>query len=62
MPKKKYLLPTKRDREILEKCEMLEKNKLSKQDKFTVKLVKSQLEDDWRAPLLRVLNKLLSQA
>jgi len=47
------------DFEILAKCKQLEKLNLSKEDKFLVKLIKSQLEYDWREPLIRTLNKLL---
>ena len=57
--KKKYKLPTKEDREILEKCKKLEKLKLNAKDKALVALIKSQLEDDWRKPLIETLNKLL---
>ena len=57
--KKKYKLPTKEDREILAKCKQSEKLKLSVRDKALVALVKSQLEDDWRKPLIETLDKLL---
>jgi len=59
--KKKYPLPTKTDVEILLKCKLLEKRKLSKQDAATVKLVKTQLERNWRKPLLKELNRLLKR-
>lgn len=57
--KKKYLLPTDKDFEILAKFKQLEKLKLTKEDKFLVKFIKTQLEKDWRKPLLKVLNQLL---
>jgi len=57
--KNKYKLPTKEDHDILAKCEQLEKLKLNVKDKALVALVKSQLEDDWRKPLIETLNKLL---
>lgn len=59
--KKKYVLSTDTDFEILEKCKQLEKLNLSKEDKFLVKLIKSQLEDDWRKSLIQTLNKLLKK-
>ena len=59
--RKKYVLATKRDIEILEKCKQLEKRELTKEEKILVKLIKAQLEDDWRASLIRVLNKLLKK-
>ncbi|MFA4945979.1 MAG: hypothetical protein WC607_00350 [Candidatus Micrarchaeia archaeon] len=55
---KKYPLPTAIDVEILSKCKSLEKTNPSKQDAATIKLIKSQLEDDWRKPLLKELNRL----
>lgn len=59
--KQKYLLPEKRDLEILGKCKELEKRRLSKEDKFLVKFIKTQLEKDWRKYLLKELNKLLER-
>lgn len=59
--KKKYALKTKRDCEILNKCKQLEKMKLSKEDRALTKLIKTQLEDDWRKYLVMVLNKLLEK-
>ncbi len=59
--KKKYVLPTDTDYEILDKCKKLEKMKLTKEERFLVKLIKTQLEADWRKPLLKVLNKLLKK-
>lgn len=56
---KKYVLKEERDFEILDKCKQLEKKRLTKEDKFWVRFLKTQLEDDWRKPLLRVLNGLL---
>jgi len=55
---KKYLLLEERDKKILEKCKHLEKSKLTKEDKHTIELIKTQLERDWRKPLLKALNKL----
>ncbi|NQU98853.1 hypothetical protein HQ533_05270 [Candidatus Woesearchaeota archaeon] len=59
LEKKKYVMPTDRDFEILAKCKELEKLKLTKEDKLLVKFIKTQLERDWRKPLLVKLNKLL---
>ena len=33
--------------------------KLAKEDKFIIKLIKTQLENDWRKPLLKTLDNLL---
>ena len=55
----KYVLKTKRDLEILDSCNKLLKNRLSKSDKDLVLLIKTQLETDWRKYLLVKLDKLL---
>ena len=55
----KYVLKTKRDVEILNGCNKLLKNKLSKSDRDLVLLIKTQLESDWRKYLLIKLNKIL---
>ncbi len=49
---KKYVLSIDADFEILKKC------KLSVPDKEVVKLIKSQLENDWRKRLIQKLDKL----
>lgn len=59
--RKKYVLATQKDIEILEKCRELEKRKLTKEERMLVKLIKTQLEDDWRAPLLKRVNQLLKE-
>ena len=61
MDKKKYVLKTKRDLEILNLCKKLEKVKLLKKDKDLVALIKTQLEKDWRKYLLIKLNDLLNK-
>ncbi|MBW2963484.1 hypothetical protein KY306_01780 [Candidatus Woesearchaeota archaeon] len=61
LEKKKYALKEKRDFEILDKLKQLEKIKLTKEDKFWLNFLKTQLEDDWRKPLLRMLNRLLKK-
>ena len=59
--KKKYVLTTDADFDILNKCKQLEKLKLSKDDRIVINLIKTQLEDDWRTPLINYLNKLLKK-
>lgn len=57
--KRKYVMPTERDYEILKKVKQLEKSKLTKEEKNIMWLIKTQLERDWRKHLLQALNKLL---
>ena len=59
--KRKYVLSTDDDFEILAKCKQLERLRLTREEKFLIKLIKTQLEDDWRKPLLRILNRLLEK-
>lgn len=59
--KRRYVLSTNADFEILSRCKQLEKKRLTNEDKYVVKLIKTQLVDDWRAPLIRTLNKLLKK-
>ena len=54
--KKKYVLAKDADFDILAKCKQLEKLRLTKGEGLLVKLIKTQLEDDWRKPLIRKLN------
>lgn len=58
---KKYILKTRRDNEILNLCNNLLKLKLSNTDKDSVKLIKSQLETDWRKHLIIELEKVLKK-
>jgi hypothetical protein len=58
---KKLRLDEKRDYEILKMIYQLEKRKLSKEQKELVKFLKSQLEDDWRKPLLEFVRKLIKK-
>lgn len=59
---KQYVLSTDEDFEILGKIHKLEKIKnLKKEDRFLVKLIKTQLKLEWRKPLLSTLNKILSK-
>jgi len=55
---KKYIIDEKRDLIIYKKIKLLEKKKINEQDKKLVKLMKTQLEGDWRKYLLVELNKL----
>lgn len=61
LEEREYVLPTDIDYEILSSCKRLEKKKLSVHDKVFVQLIKSQLKEDWRAPLVTALNKLLKK-
>ena len=54
-------MPTNEDYEILSKIKQLEKLKLTKQDKYLIKFVKTQLEHDWRKPILKTLSKVLKK-
>lgn len=55
------LLPNETDYQILSMIKTLEKYDLSDEDKEIVSLIKSQLLDDWRTPLIDKLNKLLDK-
>jgi hypothetical protein len=59
--KKKHLLPEVRDFEILAKVKELGKKDLNNEDKKLIKLIKSQLERDWRKYLIEKLNQLLKK-
>lgn len=58
---RKYAMSTNEDYEILKKVKQLEKLKLTKQEKFFVRLIKTQLEFDWRKYLVQALNQLLKK-
>lgn len=55
---KEYLLPNEEDYVILSIIKSLEDKNLSDHDKEIVELIKTQLLDDWREPLLERLKKL----
>ncbi|NQU82419.1 MAG: hypothetical protein HQ539_00520 [Parcubacteria group bacterium] len=57
--KKKYVLSTDIDFEILYKCNELKNLDLKSEDMDMVNLIKAQLEDDWRKPLVLKLNQFL---
>ena len=59
--KKKYALATDIDLEILNQCNVLAKQKLSESDEELIELIKSQLLDDWRSPLLKKLKSLFKK-
>lgn len=56
--KKNYLLKDKKDLIILSKIKELEKRKLNNKQKEILRLIKTQLKDDWRTPLIKYLNKI----
>lgn len=60
--KRKYVMSTDRDFEILAKIHQIEKNKrISKKEKDLLRFIKTQLELDWRTPILKTLNKILEK-
>ena len=52
-----YVLKEERDFEILQKCKALQEKNLDTCDARVICLIKTQLEDDWRTPLLKELKK-----
>lgn len=59
--KKKYVLKTEQDYEILAKIKQLEKKKLSTAEKELVTFLRTQLEEDWRTPMIKKLDALLKK-
>jgi len=59
--KKRYVLKDDRDYQILGEIYKLEKCKLSAEDKKMVSFIRTQLEDDWRKPLFKVLDRLVKK-
>lgn len=59
--KKKYVLKTEQDYDILRKIKQLEKKKLSNADKELVTFLRTQLEEDWRTPMIKQLDELLKK-
>ena len=57
--KNTYVLKDELDFVILDKIKILEKKSLSKSDKETLRLCKTQLKKDWRTPLIRQLDMML---
>lgn len=56
-----FVMPQERDYAILAKVKELESKELNEQDKETVDLIRFQLIDDWRQPLLNKLSRLLEK-
>ncbi len=56
---RQYVLSTDVDYQILEKIYQLEKKKLARDEKSLVKLIRTQLCQDWRTPLIQELNRLI---
>lgn len=59
--KKRYVMSTDQDYEILGKIYELERKKLFDKDKALVKLVRTQLEHHWRTPIIKFLNRMLKK-
>jgi len=55
---KDYVLSTNQDYEILCKIKQLEKQKLSVVDIRLIKFIRTQLRQDWRTPIIELLNDL----
>ncbi len=55
---KRYLIDNYTDKKIYDIVKKLENKKLNKKDKELLKLIKTQLEKDWRKYLINELNKL----
>lgn len=55
---KNYVLSTDEDYKILSLCKKLETQALTQEDKDLVALIKSQLEHEWRRPLMKKLKEL----
>ena len=57
-PKTPYLLPKQQDKTIFEKLTKFKDKKLSEDDEELIELFYSQLEDDWRTPLEKAIDKM----
>ena len=57
-PKTKYVFPEAQDRRIFAKLKMLGRRKLNRDQQVILKLLFTQLEDDWRTPLEKFVDKL----
>lgn len=56
-----YLLKEERDYDILERIYALELMPLAPEDARVVALIRTQLEHDWRTPLLTELDQLIAR-
>ncbi|MDP2944675.1 MAG: hypothetical protein Q8N57_03895 [bacterium] len=59
--KKRYVLSEERDYIILKKIYQLEKYKLSITKKGILNLIRTQLEHDWRKPLIKFLDGMIKK-
>ena len=59
--RKRYVLGETRDYVILAKLKFLESRKLLKRDRDLLRLLRTQLERDWRKPLIKFLDQLLKK-
>jgi hypothetical protein len=57
---KEFILPNEEDYEILSGLKVLESKQLTPEDEELVRLIKSQLREDWRTPLRTKLRELIS--
>lgn len=58
---KEYVLSTNQDYEILDKVKQLERQKLSVCDRKLIKFIRTQLRQDWRTPIVKLLNTILKK-
>lgn len=58
---RKLVLSDKKDLQILQIIYVLERKKLSVADRKLIKFIKTQLEKDWRKPLLEFAQDLLKK-
>ena len=59
--KKKYVFKDEKDFVILDLVHQLEKEDLSSEDRELVNFIRTQLEDDWRSPIITLLKKLINK-
>jgi len=60
-PKTKYILDKAQDQRIFKKLGVLVRKSLSTNQRELVKLLYSQLEDDWRTPLEEFVDRLIKE-
>jgi len=60
--RKRYVLKTKKDLEILEKIKKAERIPgLTKNEKSMLSFLRTQLEKDWRTHILKVLSRMIKR-
>lgn len=60
--RKRYVLKTKRDKEILSKIHEIENlPDLTSNEKFLVLFIRTQLEKEWRMPIILLLDDMLNR-